>query len=106
MSDEPIIPGTIDRPDTKLLPDLKHPRNYTVLVHNDNFTPMEFVVIVLETVFHKTPSESIQIMLNAHTHGSSAVGVYTYEIAETKIQKAHDMAEKEEYPFMCTMEED
>jgi ATP-dependent Clp protease adaptor protein ClpS len=81
------------------------PRMYTVLLHNDNYTTMDFVVQVLEVVFCKTPVEATQIMLNVHQQGIGICGVFTAEIAETKVAMASHMAQQHGFPLKCSMEE-
>ena len=71
---------------------LKRPPLFKVLLHNDDFTTMEFVVYVLETVFQKTDSDAVRIMLNVHNEGVGVAGVYTYEVAETKAAKTMELA--------------
>lgn len=82
----------------------KEPSLYRVILLNDDYTTMEFVIHVLETVFHKSPVEATQIMLNVHKKGAGLCGVYTREIAETKVVAVHDMAVKNKFPLKCTME--
>ncbi len=77
---------------------------YKVLLHNDDYTTMEFVVIVLEKIFQRTTAEATRIMLNVHHQGVGVAGVYTREIAETKIAVVHDLAARNEYPLRCSME--
>lgn len=84
---------------------LKPPPVYRVLLHNDDYTTMEFVVEVLQTVFHKSLMEATQIMLHVHRTGIGVAGVYTYEVAETKIAMVEAMARHHEFPLKCTMEE-
>jgi len=84
---------------------LSEPARYRVLLHNDDYTTMEFVVQILETVFNKTSSESVQIMFNVHRTGTGLCGIYTFEIAETKVAVVHQMATKNNFPLKCTMEE-
>jgi ATP-dependent Clp protease adaptor protein ClpS len=84
---------------------LKKPPLYKVLLHNDDFTTMEFVVYVLETIFQKSDSEAFRIMLQVHTQGVGVAGVYTYEVAEMKVRKVMDLARAHEYPLLCTTEE-
>lgn len=86
--------------------DLDHPRQYKVLLHNDDYTPMEFVVEVLMNVFGKDEMTAMQIMLNVHHLGAGTCGVYPYEIAETKVARVHDLAEKNEHPLRASMEEE
>lgn len=82
----------------------KKPRLYKVIFHNDDYTTMEFVVFVLEQVFHKNSSEAAQIMLNVHRQGSGLVGVYTHAVAETKVAQTLELARSEGHPLMVTME--
>ncbi len=80
------------------------PRLWKVLLHNDNYTTMDFVVLVLITVFHKSESEAIRIMLDVHHKGIGLVGVFPYEIAESKVAKVTALAQQAEFPLLCTME--
>ena|SRR6185369_8423376 len=80
------------------------PRLYKVLLHNDDYTTMEFVVAVLEHVFHHDEASATQIMLHVHQTGFGVAGVYTYEVAETKVGQVMELAEKAEYPLLCTLE--
>ena len=89
------------RPKTRL----KKPRMYKVLLHNDDYTTMEFVVYVLQGIFHHPESEAMQIMLHVHKHGIGVAGVYTREIAETRIAQVEALARKHEYPLRCSMDE-
>jgi ATP-dependent Clp protease adaptor protein ClpS len=84
---------------------VEEPPLYKVLLHNDDFTTMEFVVWVLESVFRMPEQQAIQVMLNVHLRGSGVAGVYTYEVAETKVEKATTLAREHEYPLLVTMEE-
>jgi ATP-dependent Clp protease adaptor protein ClpS len=84
---------------------LKPPPLYRVLLHNDDYTTMEFVVHVLESVFHRAHADATQIMLHIHRNGIGVAGVYTYEIAETKVAVVEALARRHEYPLKCTMEE-
>lgn len=82
----------------------KRPRMFRVLIHNDDYTPMDFVVRLLETVFHRNQSEATAVMLHVHHHGQGVAGVYTHEIAETKVAQVHLLARKHEHPLMASME--
>jgi ATP-dependent Clp protease adaptor protein ClpS len=82
------------------------PSMYKVLLLNDDFTPMEFVVHVLEKFFSKTRTEATEIMLHVHRRGVGLCGVYTYEVAETKVNQVMDFARANEQPLQCTMERD
>ena len=88
--------------DTK--PKTKKPSMYNVLLLNDDYTPMEFVVMVLEKIFNKKQEEATQIMLHVHKNGAGVCGTFTYEVAESKCKSVMDMAKKNEHPLQCTME--
>lgn len=83
---------------------VKRPRMYRVLLHNDDYTPMDFVVRLLETVFHRTEAEATAVMLHVHNYGHGVAGVYTHEIAETKVAQVHLLARKNDHPLMASME--
>ena len=80
------------------------PRMYKVLLHNDNYTTMDFVVLVLQQVFHKPEAHAVQIMLDVHRKGIGVAGVYQREIAETKVDRALELARQAQCPFLVTME--
>jgi ATP-dependent Clp protease adaptor protein ClpS len=84
----------------------RNPPLYRVFLMNDDYTTMEFVVLVLEKVFHKQPTEATRIMLHVHKNGKGLAGVYTREIAETKIAEVHGLARKNKFPLKCTMEKE
>ena len=84
--------------------EVKEPRLYKVLMHNDDYTTMEFVISILETVFNKSTADATQIMLNVHHKGVGVAGIYTREICETKIAVVHQLAKKNEFPLRCSME--
>lgn len=84
----------------------KKPSLYKVLLLNDDYTPMEFVVHVLEQFFRKGHDEAMQIMLHVHTKGVGVCGVFTYEVAETKVTQVVDYARKHQHPLQCTMEKE
>jgi ATP-dependent Clp protease adaptor protein ClpS len=112
----PRLDGGDSRPDgdeppqTGLLlqarPKTKKPSMYRVLLLNDDYTPMEFVVHVLERFFNKTKQEATDIMLHVHRRGVGLAGVYTYEIAEAKVTQVMDFARANEQPLQCTMEKE
>ncbi len=83
---------------------VKEPDFYKVLLHNDDYSSMEFVVLVLESVFHKNNQEANQIMLNVHNQGIGVAGIFPYEIAETKVALVHDLAKRNEFPLRCSIE--
>ena len=80
------------------------PAMFKVLMHNDDYTTMEFVVNALETVFHLPPAEAHRVMLNIHTQGVGVCGTYPYEIAETKVARVHSLARQAGYPLKCSLE--
>lgn len=82
----------------------KKPSMYRVLLLNDDYTPMEFVVTVLRKYFNKGPEEATRIMLHVHHHGVGECGVFTYEVAETKVTQVMDFARKHQHPLQCIME--
>ena len=86
-------------------PKLKRPPMYKVLLLNDDYTPMEFVVVVLETFFRMDREKATQIMLHVHTRGVGVCGVFTRDIAETKVSQVNDYSRSHQHPLMCTMEE-
>ena len=96
-------PGVITR--TKTEKRVKQPPLYKVLLHNDDYTTMEFVVFVLQSVFHLEEAEATQIMLHVHRKGIGVAGVYTKEIAETRSDKVHSLARADEFPLGCSREE-
>lgn len=89
---------------TRPKPKTKRPNMYRVLLLNDDYTPMEFVVHVLERFFQKTRDEATRVMLHVHHHGVGECGVYTYEVAETKVTQVMDFARKHQHPLQCVME--
>ena len=90
----------------KTKPKTKKPSMYKVLLLNDDFTPMDFVVHVLERFFGKNSQEATEIMLHVHRKGVGICGTYTYEVAETKVTSVMDYARKNEHPLQCTMEKE
>ena len=91
---------TESRSDQKLQP----PRMWRVLLHNDDYTTQDFVVWVLETVFHKPTAEAFDIMLSVHRSGMGIAGVFTHDVAETKLKTTRQLAEEHEFPLLVTME--
>jgi ATP-dependent Clp protease adaptor protein ClpS len=85
---------------------LKKPPLFRVLLHNDDFTTMEFVIEVLRRVFGKSDGDAFHIMWAVHTQGVGCAGVYTYEVAEMKVEKVTQMARAQEFPLLCTVEEE
>ena len=90
----------------KSKPKTKKPSMYKVLLLNDDYTPMEFVVHVLERFFSKSREEATRIMMHVHRRGVGVCGVYTYEVAETKVTQVIDFARRNEHPLQCTLEKE
>jgi ATP-dependent Clp protease adaptor protein ClpS len=86
-------------------PKLKRPPLFRVVLMNDDYTPMEFVVEILESVFSMERSRATRVMLEVHTKGKGICGLYNYEIAETKVAQVMGIAQQQQHPLMCTMEE-
>jgi ATP-dependent Clp protease adaptor protein ClpS len=108
MSDHNAKPSDRD-PDRGLVvekarPKLKRPRMYKVILLNDDYTPMEFVVQVLEQFFGMNREKATQIMLHVHTRGKGVCGVYTHDVAETKVAQVNDFSRSHQHPLLCTME--
>ena len=91
---------------TQTKPKTQKPSLYRVLILNDDYTPMEFVVYVLERFFNKSREDATLIMLHVHQHGVGVCGVFTYEVAETKVAQVIDTARRHQHPLQCTMEKD
>jgi len=85
---------------------LQRPRLWRVLLHNDDYTTQDFVVWVLETIFHKERGEAFTIMLSVHQSGMGLAGIYTHDVAETKLKATKQLAEQHEFPLLVTMEPD
>ena len=91
---------------TKTRTKTKKPSLYKVLILNDDYTPMEFVVHILERIFNKNREEAVQIMLHVHRNGVGVCGVFTFEVAETKVAQVIEFARRHEHPLQCTMEKE
>ena len=91
---------------TETKPKLQKPSLYRVLILNDDYTPMEFVVHILERLFGMTHAQAIEIMLTVHRKGVAVVGVFSHEIAETKVAQVMELARRQQHPLQCTMEKD
>ena len=106
--DERTRRGERDAPGTAVItkpkPQAKRPNLYRVLLLNDDYTPMEFVVHVLVSFFGKSREEATRLMLHVHQHGVGECGVFTYEIAETKVTQVMDFSRKHQHPLQCVME--
>ena len=102
--DEPDVPGGSTVLEAK--PKTKKPSMYKVLLLNDDYTPMEFVVDVLERFFNMNGQAATKVMLHVHQQGVGVCGVYTFEVAETKVTQVVDYARKHQHPLQCTLEKD
>jgi ATP-dependent Clp protease adaptor protein ClpS len=91
----------LEKPETKT----KKPELFKVILLNDDYTTMEFVVHILETVFNKTPPDAYRIMMQVHLEGKGICGAYTYEIAETKVETVHELAQENGFPLRADLEE-
>ena len=83
---------------------VEEPPLYRVLIHNDDYTTMDFVVYVLQSIFNMPADEAVQVMLHVHVRGVGVAGVFTYEVAEMKVAKTTELAREQDYPLLCTME--
>lgn len=102
----PEFPDSIADVLTESEAKLEKPRLFKVLLHNDDFTTMEFVVFVLEHVFKRTEAEAFVIMMKVHNEGVGVAGIYPYEVAQMKSEKAMNLARAREFPFLCTVEQE
>ena len=84
---------------------LQKPKLYKVLLHNDDYTTMEFVVYILMAIYHRSETDAVQIMLHVHKSGLGVAGVYTREVAETRVKQTEALAKEHEYPLRCSIEE-
>ncbi|MDI2089790.1 ATP-dependent Clp protease adapter ClpS [Commensalibacter oyaizuii] len=96
----------LNSPDTVTLQQVKKPPMYKVIMLNDDYTPMDFVVHILETIFQKSTEDAITIMFEIHQKGIGICGIFTYEIAETKINHVLQLAKHHQYPLQCTLEKE
>lgn len=96
--------GVVTRTRTESKKKLAKPPMWKVLLHNDDYTTREFVVFILEGIFHKSGSDAVAIMLHVHNNGVGVAGVYTRDVAETKVEQVKALAKEHQYPLLCTME--
>lgn len=108
MTDRHLQKGRTDDHDLAIeeaRPKLKRPSLYRVVLINDDFTPMEFVVEVLQSIFGMERTRATRVMLEVHTKGKGVCGVYSYDVAETKVAQVSTIAQQQQHPLLCTMEE-
>ena len=98
-------PGILSEVGVKTDREIREPKMYRVILHNDDYTTMDFVIEVLISVFHKPAAEAMKIMLDVHKKGKGSCGVYTYDIAATKIALVHQLAARKEFPLKCSLED-
>ncbi len=101
-TDESILDGGLQLEDEL---EVIEPKMYKVLIHNDHYTTMDFVVEVLVTIFNKSAAEATKLMLDVHKKGAGLAGVYTYDVAATKVAIVHDLAKERNFPLRCSYEE-
>ena len=108
MADDDNDVGGVDSPQTgvatRTRPKTKKPSNYKVLMLNDDYTPMEFVVLILQRYFSMDIEDATRVMLQVHQQGVAVCGVFTYEVAETKVAQVIDFARENQHPLQCTLE--
>ena len=101
-ADSRVLPSSLT--ETQSEQKLQRPRLWRVLLHNDDYTTQDFVVWVLETIFHKPRGEAFAVMMNVHRTGIGIAGVYTHDVADTKVRATKQLAEQHEFPLLVTME--
>ena len=105
QDDNPQRQGSYDLAVEEAKPKLKEPPLYRVVLINDDYTPMEFVVEILQSIFGMERTQATQVMLEVHTKGKGVCGVYNFDIAETKVAQVMGIAKQHQHPLLCTMEE-
>jgi len=100
-----MLPQYDEMPVAEAEEKVEQPKLYKVLLHNDDYTTMEFVIEILESIFNMPEDQAIQVMLNVHVRGVGVAGIYTFEVAEMKVSKTTAAAREHEFPLLCTMEE-
>jgi ATP-dependent Clp protease adaptor protein ClpS len=105
MAMTPEGPGGFSEPGAGVDQEIREPKMYRVILHNDDYTAMDFVIEVLISIFHKPAADATRIMIDVHKKGKGICGLYTYDIAATRIARVHQLARKREFPLKCTLEE-
>ena len=101
----PDEPGGLSEPGAGVDQEIREPKMYRVILHNDDYTTMDFVIEVLISIFHKPAADATRIMIDVHKKGKGVCGVYTYDIAATRINRVHQLARMREFPLKCSLEE-
>ena len=99
------VPQNLPEGDVKNVQEIRGPKMYRVILHNDDYSTMDFVIEVLISIFHKPAADATRIMLDVHKKGMGICGVYTYDIAVTRVARVHQLAKKREFPLKCSLEE-
>ena len=99
------VPQDLPEGDVKNDQEIREPKMYRVILHNDDYSTMDFVIEVLISIFHKPAADATRIMLDVHKKGKGICGVYTYDIAATRVARVHQLAKKRESPLKCSLEE-
>ena len=99
------IPRNLPEGDVKNDQEIREPKMYRVILHNDDYTTMDFVIEVLIAIFHKPAADATRIMIDVHKKGKGICGVYTYDIAATRVMWVHQLARRREFPLKCSLEE-
>jgi ATP-dependent Clp protease adaptor protein ClpS len=105
MAMMPDEPGGLSEPGVGTEQEIREPKMYRVILHNDDYTTMDFVIEVLMSIFNKPVSDATRIMLDVHKRGRGICGVYTYDLAATRVARVHQLAQKREFPLKCSLEE-
>jgi ATP-dependent Clp protease adaptor protein ClpS len=99
------VPQDLPEGDVKNDQEIREPKMYRVILHNDDYSTMDFVIEILISIFHKPAADATRIMLDVHKKGMGICGVYTYDIAATRVARVHQLAKKREFPLKCSLEE-
>ena len=99
------VPQDLPEGDVKNDQEIREPKMYRVILHNDDYSTMDFVIEVLISIFHRPAADATRIMLDVHKKGIGICGVYTYDIAATRVARVHQLAKKREFPLKCSLEE-
>ena len=105
MAMTPAVPGSLSEPDVGTDQEILEPKMYRVILHNDHYSTMDFVVEVLISIFRKPAADATRITMDVHKKGMGICGVYTYDIAATRVARVHQLAQKREFPLKCSLEE-